>query len=974
MEQYRALQESIHTGFFDYEDLSSEQYQPKLLINDARRGQKVLVSLLKELRQCDAFFFSVAFITESGVTVLLDVLKELEEKKVKGKIIASQYLNFTNPKALRRLLSFSNVDLRIVTDGNHHAKGYIFQKGDVFSLIVGSSNLTQDALGFNKEWNLKVSSMSKGSIIHDTLKEFENTYQSATPVTDDWLKAYAEIYKQEKHYQQKNIDDVWGIAAADSEPRNHNVYSFRQIMPNKMQVRALKGIEQIRQSGESKSLLVSATGTGKTYLAAFDVKRYNPRRMLFLAHREQLLNQSITSFKEVISPTIYAGKLTGIYNETEADYLFSTVQTMSKELVLKQFEPDCFDYIIIDESHRVGAESYQRILEHFNADFLLGMTATPERTDDHNICADFDFNIAYEIRLQEAMEEDMLCPFHYFGVSEIQVDGQVLDDATEFNHLVSEERLRNIFEKIEFYGHQGDRVRGLIFCSSNKEANVLSEKFNQYGYRTVALSGKDDQDKRENMIERLESTNEYMRLDYIFTVDIFNEGVDIPSLNQIIMLRPTQSAIIFVQQLGRGLRKNKDKEYVVILDFIGNYKNNFMIPMALSDDRSYNKDTIRRYTVEGARVIPGCSTINFDEVARKKIFEAIDDVNFKSVAYIKESYKNLKYRIGRIPKLMDFETHDSINLEVLFNGTIGSYHEFLVKYEKQYKLRFDEEKDEIIKFVSKKLAIGKRPHELLILKAILHGDSHPLTTLKQSLKQKYEIDVTATTLNNVTNVLTNEFTTGQSKNTFKGAVFLEGESPGKRFLELIEDKSFREYLEELIEYGLYRNIKYFSDRYKNTSLCLYKKYSYEDVCRLLEWEKGEVSLNIGGYKYDEKSKTYPIFINYHKSDDIESSIKYEDRFLNQSRIIGISKSGRSLESNDVKTALNSTYLGIRMELFVRKNKDDKTSKEFYYLGRIMPTGEAEEFVMEEAGKTAVEITYQLETPVREDLFEYIIEG
>ncbi len=974
MEQNRALQESIHTGFFDYEALSSEQYQPKLLINDAKKGQKVLVSLLKELRQCDAFFFSVAFITESGVTVLLDALKELEERNVQGRIIASQYLNFTNPKALRRLLSFSNIDLRIVTDGNHHAKGYIFEKEDVFSLIVGSSNLTQDALGFNKEWNLKVSSMKEGSIVHDTLKEFEETFQSATPVSEDWLHVYEELYK--KQNQLKSIEDFWGRIAADSETQNHNdnVYSFQQVMPNTMQVRALKGIEQIRLSGEKKSLLVSATGTGKTYLAAFDVKRCQPKRMLFLAHREQLLNQSIASFKDVIGQNLRTGKLTGSYSDLDADFLFSTVQTMSKKSVIEQFEPDCFNYIIIDESHRVGAESYQRILDYFTAEFLLGMTATPERTDDHNICSDFDFNIAYEIRLQEAMEENMLCPFHYFGISEIQVDGKVIDDATGFNHLVSEERLKNIFEKIDFYGYQGDRVRGLIFCSSNKEAEALSDKFNQKGYRTVALSGKDDQDKRENMIERLESTDDYKRLDYIFTVDIFNEGVDIPSLNQIVMLRPTQSAIIFVQQLGRGLRKYKDKEFVIILDFIGNYKNNFMIPMALSDDRSYNKDTIRRYTVEGARVIPGCSTINFDDVARKKIFEAIDDVNFKSVAFIRESYKNLKDRLGRIPKLMDFETHDSIDLEVLFNGTIGSYHEFLIKYEKQYKLRFDEEKDEIIKFISKKLAIGKRPHELLALKAILHGDSRPLENLGQILKQEYGINITDITLKNVSNVLTNEFATGLSKNTFKAAIFLEDEHPAKRFLEHIENVSFREHLIELIEYGLHRNKKYYSDRYMNTSFCMYKKYSYEDVCRLLEWERGEVSLNIGGYKYDEKSKTYPVFINYHKSADIGSSIKYEDRFLSQSKIIGISKSGRSLASNDVETALNSTDLGIRMELFIRKNKDDKTSKEFYYLGRITPSGEAQEFLMEEAGKTAVEITYHLETPVREDLYEYIMEG
>ncbi len=981
MELRQELEKGIHTGFFDHEGISLEQYRPKLLVNDPKKGQKVLTNLIKELRACDEFFFSVAFITESGVTVLLDVLKELENRNIKGRIIASKYLNFTHPKALKRLMKFSNIDLRIITDRNHHAKGYIFKKKDIYNLIVGSSNLTQDALGYNKEWNLKVASLDRGSIVHETLQEFEETYQAAVPVTESWLHSYETIYIEQKNAEIRKERDVETLPlpyiAADPENPyivRSKTFQFDRVMPNKMQVRALDGIEAIRNSGEKKSLLVSATGTGKTYLAAFDVKRFDPKRMLFLAHREQLLNQSIESFKHVVGNHIKAGKLTGFYHDHGADYLFSTVQTMSKDDILDKYDKKAFDYIIVDESHRVGAKTYQRILNHFEPEFLLGMTATPERTDEHNICADFDYNIAYEIRLQEAMEENMLCPFHYFGVSEITVDGKLVDDTTAFNQLVSDERLRNIFNKISFYGHQGDKVRGLIFCSSNKEAKALSERFNENGYKTVALSGKDDQEKRELMIERLESDDEFMRLDYIITVDIFNEGVDIPAVNQIVMLRPTQSAIIFVQQLGRGLRRNPGKEYVVILDFIGNYKNNFLIPMALSDDRSYNKDTIRRYTVEGSRVIPGCSTINFDEISRKRIFDAIDEVNFNSIAYMKESYKNLKFRLGRIPMLMDFEIHDSMDLEVLFNASVGSYHEFLVKYEKEYKIRFEDIKKEYIKFISKKLAIGKRPHELLVIKAILEESLLPLADMKYELERKYKIVVEEKTFRNVSNILTNEFPSGTGRNTFKNAIFLDGDQPSEQFLTLLEDKIFTETVKELVEYGLYRNDKYYGERYKNTALSLYKKYSYEDVCRLLEWEKGEVSLNIGGYKYDEKSETYPVFINYHKGDDIADTIRYEDRFESPNRIICISKSGRTKMSNDVQTALKSQELGVRMELFVRKNKDDKTSKEFYYLGSMKPTGYTHEFVMEGTKKNAVEIGYVLDEMVREDIFEYITES
>lgn len=982
MEPIEAVQAGIYSGLIDKNSISLEQYRPRLLINDVTKGQKVLTSLIGELRQCDAFFFSVAFITESGVVSLLNTLIELEKKNIKGKIIASRYLEFTQPKALRRLLAFKNIDLRIVTTGNHHTKGYIFRRNDVYSLIVGSSNMTQSALSSNKEWNLKVTSMETGSLIHETLSEFDSLFQSAVCVDSQWIDQYEEIYLQnlinQNFQKQSKPTDLLKVAdrnstfQVDHQPleTDHAMIQLDQVMPNKMQVKALAGIQQIRNEEENKALLISATGTGKTYLAAFDVKKVRPGRLLFLAHREQLLNQAIESFERVLGPPIKCGKLSGSHRQQDCPYLFSTVQTISKDEHLFSFKPEEFDYIIIDESHRAGANTYQKILNYFKPQFLLGMTATPERTDEHNICADFDYNIAYEIRLQEAMQEDMLCPFHYFGISEITVNGELIDDITDFNYLTSDERTKNVIEQIHRYGHDGPKVKGLVFCSRNAEAAVLSDKFNQQGFKTVALSGSDSGERREEMIRRLESDG-VDSLDYIFSVDLFNEGLDVPSLNQIVMLRPTQSAIIFVQQLGRGLRKAENKEFVVILDFIGNYKNNFMIPMALSDDRSFNKDTIRRYTVEGTRVIPGASTINFDEISRNKIYEAIDQVNFRSVKYLRESYTNLKYRLGRIPKLMDFEYHDSMDLEVLFSGTISSYHEFLKKYEPEYKLEFNDIQEEILLFVSKKFAVGKRPHELLVLKSILAGFPNPLKQMEIDLSENYGIEVKEKTIINVRNILTNQFLVGSAKNSFENAVFLENQKPATAFLEELKNEPFKACLMELVAYGLYRNTKYYGKHYQKSALSLYQKYSYEDVCRLLEWEKNEVSLNIGGYKYDEKSATYPVFINYHKSEEIESSINYEDRFIAPSSLIALSKSGRTIASNDVQVTLNSGQLGVDIELFVRKNKDDKTSKEFYYLGKMTPTGQVNEIVMEKANKKAVEIHYQLDVPVREDIYEYL---
>ncbi len=251
-------------------------------------------------------------------------------------------------------------------------------------------------------------------------------------------------------------------------------------------------------------------------------------------------------------------------------------------------------------------------MRYFTPDLWLGMTASPD-TQRFDIYKLFDHNIAYEIRLQQAMEENLLCPFHYFGIHDVFVNGKQIGDMESdehaFNQLVNEERVRHIITQAEYYGYSGNRLKGLIFCSRKDEAKALSEAFNQRGYHTAVLTGEDSESKRNACIEKLTkeltSNADEDYLDYIFSVDIFSEGVDIPEINQVIMLRPTESPIVFIQQLGRGLRKFEGKDFVVILDFIGNYKNNFLIPIALSGDQSYNKDTVRRYLMSGDRMIPG---------------------------------------------------------------------------------------------------------------------------------------------------------------------------------------------------------------------------------------------------------------------------------------------------------------------------------------------------------------------------------
>ena len=553
------------------------------------------------------------------------------------------------------------------------------------------------------------------------------------------------------------------------------------------------------------------------------------------------------------------------------------------------------------------------------------------------------------------------------------------DKIENFQYLTSDERALNVMKQAEFFGYSGERVKGLIFCSRIDEARILSEKFNSKGWRTLVLSGNDSEETRVEAIERLAGDEREDALDYIISVDIFSEGVDVPEINQVIMLRPTESPIVFIQQLGRGLRKAEEKEYVVVLDFIGNYRNNFMIPIALSGDLSYNKDNIRRYVTEGGRVIPGASTIHFDEVSRKRIFQAIDNANFSDIKLIRENYTNLKNKLGHIPVLGDFDKYGEMDvLRIFDNNSLGSYYKFLVKYEKEYTIRLSEAEEKVIEFVSKKLASGKRIHELEMLKRLLKYQHGIMAQLKKSLHENYNCSMDDDCAENVVNMMTNEFPTSAAKKTYSQCVFLEKEgsdySMSQSFGEMLKNEDFYNILEELIDFGISRYKENFSMRYQDTDLVLYQKYTYEDACRLLNWERNEVPLNIGGYKYDKKTKTFPVFINYDKQDDISDTTKYEDHFTSHNRLIAISKSGRSIESEDVQNFLNAKERGIDVQLFVRKNKDDKISKEFYYLGRMYATGEVKEFIMPNTDKSAVEIEWALDTPVREDIYEYIING
>ena len=948
------LQQSLASALIDDKINSLPDLQPQIIYNDYNSGSNLLVELLQELQTCKRFYFAIAFITQSGLICLKECLKCLQEKNITGDILTTDYLYFNHPKALQELQQYPNLNIRIYTKENFHIKGYIFEQNDYYTLIVGSNNLTQTALKANKEWSLKINSLANGALIHNILSQFQQMWQEAIPLTDIWLKQYTDKYHSLQKLKRQFATAQENISTND-------------IAPNKMQQEALKALEKLQQDNKHKALLISATGTGKTYLSAFAVKKANPKRLLFLAHREQILKQACKTFAKII-PDIQYGILSANHKDFHKPYLFSTINMLSQEENLTQFAPTHFDYIIIDETHRAGASSYLKILNYFQPQFLLGMTATPERTDGFDIYQLFDHNIAYEIRLNQAMQENLLCPFHYFGITDITVDNQEINDNSTFNDLITDARVTHIINQSQYYGFSGERLRGLIFCSQIEEAQILSQKFNERGFNTIALSGKDSQETRTNAIHKLEQKERSTGLDYIFTVDIMNEGIDIPAINQIIMLRPTKSAIIFVQQLGRGLRKYPQKDYVVILDFIGNYQNNFMIPIALSGDTSYNKDNIRHYVAEGNRFIFGSSTIHFDKVARQKIYQAIDSAKLSDTALLKNEYLQLKQKLGKIPSIFDFSQFGSIDI-LKFLDKFKTYHNFLQKYDRDYTIRFNTIQEEILYFISYRFAKGKRIHELLALKLLLKNTSHLLTDIEQILTTKYHQEFTEQIKVSLIRNLTNLFTISNEQAKFSNCIFIK-ESDNDYiisdiFKSALQDEKFYFQINEILDFALKRYQKYYQNKYKDTNLVLYQKYTYEEVCYLLNWPQKINPNAMAGYFYEKTTHTMPVFINYIAPD--KKRVDYTNEFLSNTLITAYSKSNRKLDSSDAKHIYNANEEQNKLYLFVRKPSEDKEAKEFYFLGEIIAQGNPE-FAPKYNG---FKILYKLDTPVRADIFDYL---
>lgn len=978
------MKKGFATAYIDGNLASNAEYIPSFISNKPEAGKKVIASLEDEMLKCDKFQISVAFVTMSGLTPLLQTFKELEKRGIPGQILTTNYLDFSEPKALKKLNELKNISLKMydVTkiSRGFHTKGYIFRRDEVYRIILGSSNMTSAALTRNIEWNTKIISTEHGEVAQEILREFDELWDSERSFEyDRFFEIYNERYNIIKKQRQ--------IAKSEKLP---SLEKYR-LTPNTMQSTFIANLRKIIEADEKRALLISATGTGKTYAAAFAMRELGFKKVLFVVHRAQLAKQAMKSFQNVFDNSVSMGIVGAGRHEYDRNFVFAMVETLNRDRHLFQYMPNAFDCIILDEAHHSPANTYQRIMEYFKPKLFLGMTATPDKRDDHlegrNVYELFHYQIAHEIRLQKAMEDDLLCPFHYFGISDITLlneknlrSRKLTPEA--FNELTSEERVKHVIQQAEYYGYSGDRVKGLIFCSRNEECKKLSELFNEYGYRTIALSKDTPEKLREEAFERVAmdecEENDREPLDYIFSVDILNEGVDIVEVNQVIMLRPTQSPIVFIQQLGRGLRKAEGKEYVVILDFIGNYENNFLIPVALSGDRTYNSDVIRKYVISGNSTIPGASTIHFDEIARERIFESIDKITpgkFKNI--IKEGYLSLKNRLGRIPYLLDFYENEEVD-PLLIIREYKTYFEFVDKMEKTENVFLLTKQQKItLEYLYKTILSGVRPDELEILRLLLTRKEVTYPEIIQSCRENYSYCITNEGIDHAIEVLQGRFVKNDVELEKYSQVDILREAESSQigrvlgYFDQINQKDFYRLINDIISVGLARyQDKYQKNDETSNPFVLYEKYTRRDVSLLMNAGKDLSSTMYGMARIGDDVF---IFVTYHKEENkdeeksyVDGKPDYADEFVDNVIFRWDAQINNRLGGKYMEKVMTARH----KHLLVQKTD---TENNFFYMGEfdVSDVYETEKMSNKGVMQPICKLKVCMRTAVREDLLRYL---
>ena len=638
------------------ERITQEIWSTDVMTGGSDRRMQLYYQLIQSLKKADSVDIIVSFLMESGVKMLLEELDNALKRGAKIRILTGNYLGITQPSALYLLKKKlgSRVDMRFYNEKERsfHPKSYIFHYEIYSDIYIGSSNISRSALTSGIEWNYRFSSVSDPKNYEKFYQVFEDLFEHHSIIIDnEELKRYSQnwhrpaVAKDLERYEYSHQNE---------ENKSEDTKVRLLYEPRGAQIEALCALEDTRAEGAKRALVQAATGVGKTYLAAFDSKSYE--RVLFVAHREEILKQAAASFRNVRNSEDY-GFFTGEEKSTDKSVIFASVATLGRSEYLseKYFAPDYFQYLVIDEFHHAVNEQYQRIVKYFKPQFLLGLTATPERMDGRNIYEICDYNVPYEISLKDAINKGMLVPFHYYGIyDDTDYSGLHLIRGRYDEKELNETYIGNVYRHdliYKYYCKYGSK-KALGFCCSRAHAEEMAKEFCERGIPSAAVYSNANgtySEEREKAIEKLKSGE----IRVIFSVDMFNEGVDITSVDMVMFLRPTESPIVFLQQLGRGLRRSKGKEYLNVLDFIGNYEKAGRVRFLLTG-RTLGKNEY--YNPADRSAFPDDCLIDFD-MKLIDLFSEMDKKHLKVRDQIRNEYYRVKEFLGRIPSRMDLFTY-----------------------------------------------------------------------------------------------------------------------------------------------------------------------------------------------------------------------------------------------------------------------------------------------------------------------------
>ncbi len=873
---------------------------------------KFLDKIKESINKCNAFYFSVSFIKKAGLILLEHELEDVLKRGVKGKIITSTYQNFTDIASLetfynwmQKYPNFScHLDFESFGDNGFHSKGYVFEYDDEAEFVVGSTNITRFALLKNVEWNVSLCSKNEFSSYKESIKEFNYLWDKTLLLNENLINAY----KVRLDY----AIEKWDMDYLDS---NTNI-----IIPNAMQKKALKELRRYRDMGVNKALVIAATGSGKTYLAAFDARNYDAKRVLFVCHRDKILADAKETFMKVFGTEKSYGLFVGDKKELDCDFIFASNIMLSNHL--GEFDSKEFDYICIDEAHHSTTTTCRKIMDYFHPGFLLGITATPERMDNEDVFALFDRNVPYELRLRDAIINDLVVPFHYYGIRDKYVDYQSKDNTKIAREIAKNINIEFICQEIEKHKPEG-KIKAIAFCTSIAHASLMAEGFNELGYNAISLTGKNDLGVRIKAFNDLQDNNNDLQI--ICAVDILNEGVDIPQINMVLFLRPTESQTIFLQQLGRGLRKYEGKEFVTVLDFIGNnYDRSIQMAMALGTlgqstviEKRYLMDLVREDFI--ALNIPGVM-INIDELSKDELIYFIKNENFNTKDFLMKDYQNFRKYLNLevYPKHMDYLNSDcSPDLMRLIKSKLNGkknkcYYNFLKKIGEETLPIFTDEQVAFLESFEELLPIV-RVDEYLIINELLsnHLDINKLIGFNSK--------VNGNTLSNALSLLKkDELVTDDNR------LNISKLSP-----------EFEEYLADTINYGLTRYDIDFGE-YEGL-FKLYGNYYKEQIMRVL---CQDALMFMKGTKFDDSGVTY-IFVGLKKDKSKQERTNYKDKFLS-SKIFQWESENNTTWDNPIGIKLKNTKV---IHLFVRKmDEEDGITLPFTYFGTGSFTNPRESFV------------------------------